>query len=125
MRDPDGLAMSSRNARLQRPRARARARAASRTARRERARRYPASAKRKRCIGAAREQMAELDVEPEYLELVDPRTLEPLQTLDRSALLLVAARLGETRLIDNAILEPARAVALLPTQRKEPALCSA
>ena len=45
-------------------------------------------------------------VEPEYVELVDPETLEPREELAREALLALAARVGETRLIDNAILRP-------------------
>jgi pantoate--beta-alanine ligase len=37
----------------------------------------------------------------DYVELVDAETLEPLQVLDREARILAAARIGETRLIDN------------------------
>lgn len=43
-------------------------------------------------------------VEPEYVELVDPDTLEPVATATAEAVLAVAARVGETRLIDNVIL---------------------
>lgn len=43
----------------------------------------------------------------DYLELRCAATLEPLQTLDRPARLLVAAYLGRTRLIDNVLVEPA------------------
>jgi pantoate--beta-alanine ligase len=38
---------------------------------------------------------------PEYVEVVDAETLEPLQTLDRPAVLAAAVKIGETRLIDN------------------------
>jgi hypothetical protein len=48
-------------------------------------------------------------VDPEYLELVEPDTLLPCEQLTHEALLLIAARIGETRLIDNAILRPATA----------------
>ncbi|MBN2848229.1 MAG: pantoate--beta-alanine ligase [Coriobacteriia bacterium] len=41
----------------------------------------------------------------EYAEIVDARTLEPLDEMDRPARALVAARLGSTRLIDNIALE--------------------
>jgi pantoate--beta-alanine ligase len=37
----------------------------------------------------------------QYAEIVDPDDLTPLTTLDRDARLLIAARLGRTRLIDN------------------------
>ncbi|MFZ1989790.1 MAG: pantoate--beta-alanine ligase [Alphaproteobacteria bacterium] len=42
----------------------------------------------------------------EYLELRDAEMLEPLTKLDRPARLLVAARLGKTRLIDNIAVNP-------------------
>lgn len=42
----------------------------------------------------------------EYLEAVDPDTLERVARVDRRTLLAVAARVGNTRLIDNIILEP-------------------
>ncbi len=47
-------------------------------------------------------------VELEYAAVVDPRTLEPLGTLETSARAIVAARVGSTRLIDNAALVPPR-----------------
>jgi pantoate--beta-alanine ligase len=55
--------------------------------------------------------MSARGVEPEYVELVDPETFEPCDGLQRDALLAIAARIGETRLIDNAILRPSAAVA--------------
>ncbi|MFN2259635.1 MAG: pantoate--beta-alanine ligase [Parasphingopyxis sp.] len=42
----------------------------------------------------------------DYVELRDAETLEPLETLDRPARLLAAARIGTTRLIDNVAVEP-------------------
>jgi pantothenate synthetase len=48
--------------------------------------------------------MAPHAVEPEYLELVAPDTLEPLPRVDGEALLAVAARVGSTRLIDSTTL---------------------
>lgn len=41
------------------------------------------------------------DLQLEYIELVDPDTLEPLSAVDRVGLLAIAARIGSTRLIDN------------------------
>ncbi len=43
-------------------------------------------------------------VEPEYAEVVDPRTLEPVERAASGAVMAVAARVGRTRLIDNAVL---------------------
>jgi pantothenate synthetase len=40
-------------------------------------------------------------VETEYLQLVDPHTMTPLQRLDRDGLAVVAARIGAVHLIDN------------------------
>jgi pantoate--beta-alanine ligase len=51
--------------------------------------------------------MRPFGVEPEYLALVEPETLEPIDTLAGDALLALAARIGEVRLIDNTILSPA------------------
>ena len=42
----------------------------------------------------------------DYLEIVDPDTLDPLPELDRPALVAVAAFVGNTRLIDNILLSP-------------------
>jgi pantoate--beta-alanine ligase len=37
----------------------------------------------------------------DYVEIVDPDTLKPLLEIDGEAVMLIAARFGETRLIDN------------------------
>ena len=42
----------------------------------------------------------------DYVELVDPKTMEPLELIDGPVLVLVAAALGETRLLDNATIAP-------------------
>lgn len=51
---------------------------------------------------------AELATEPqvsvEYVELVEPNTLVPLTTVETAGLLAIAARVGTTRLIDNVVL---------------------
>jgi pantoate ligase/cytidylate kinase len=56
-------------------------------------------------IQAVKLELANVPViHPEYIELVDPITLEPLETVTDQGLLALAARLGSTRLIDNCIL---------------------
>jgi pantoate--beta-alanine ligase len=43
-------------------------------------------------------------VEPEYLELVSTDTLAPVNVIDEDVLVVVAAQIGATRLIDNEIM---------------------
>ena len=40
----------------------------------------------------------------DYLAIVDPETLQPREHVDTPLRLLIAARLGSTRLIDNCLL---------------------
>jgi len=40
----------------------------------------------------------------DYIEVVDPETLEPMQKIRRPAILAAAVRIGKTRLIDNIII---------------------
>jgi pantoate--beta-alanine ligase len=99
-REPDGLAMSSRNARLA-PADRARATALNRALKAidqavAQGEHDPARA---RTPGLAALEQAR--IEPDYLELVDPETLEPVERIEGETLALVAARVGATRLIDN------------------------
>jgi pantoate ligase / CMP/dCMP kinase len=47
----------------------------------------------------------EPDIKPEYVELVDPNHLMPLETVDKVGLLAIAAHIGSTRLIDNILLD--------------------
>jgi pantoate--beta-alanine ligase len=54
-------------------------------------------------------------LEPEYLAIVDPDSFEPIRTAHGRVLIAVAARVGATRLIDNAIVEPAATPAGAPT----------
>ncbi|MFS8906629.1 bifunctional pantoate--beta-alanine ligase/(d)CMP kinase [Synechococcus sp. O70.2] len=72
-------------------------------------------------LAAAR---AELEHTPElrlqYLELVDPQTLQPLSEVKDKGLLAIAAYVGQTRLIDNLLL--AREKSDLPPQKEEGAL---
>jgi len=49
---------------------------------------------------------AQPGVDLDYAEIVDAESLEPLMTLSRASYVLIAARVGGTRLIDNALIEP-------------------
>lgn len=44
-------------------------------------------------------------VKIQYVELVDPATLEPIEQIEHSGLLAIAAYVGSTRLIDNIVLQ--------------------
>jgi pantoate--beta-alanine ligase len=110
VREPDGLAMSSRNARLSTDE-RARAVALSEALRAATQRAAAGERSAQRLLDVACAALLARDIEPEYLELVDPETLLPCEELTHEALLAVAARVGETRLIDNVIVRPSAATA--------------
>jgi pantoate--beta-alanine ligase len=98
VREADGLAMSSRNAYLS-PEERRRALSLSRAL--FGARDSAAAGVREAAL-LLREARTGLDVDKvDYLELCDASTLVPITAVDRPAVLLVAAFVGRTRLIDN------------------------
>lgn len=106
MREPDGLAMSSRNIYLS-PEQRQGALVLHRALMRaqlavDRGERDPA-----RLVEIGKQVVAE---EPggrlDYFAVVDPETLEPATDLARGALVAVAVYFGNTRLIDNIVLAP-------------------
>ncbi|HVQ59448.1 MAG TPA: pantoate--beta-alanine ligase [Solirubrobacterales bacterium] len=104
VREPDGLAMSSRNAYLEpadRERATAISRALAAAEREARAGSLAAG------LDAARRELAAAGIEPEYLEAREAETLAPVAELgQRPVLVAVAARVGAARLIDNVLIEP-------------------
>jgi pantoate--beta-alanine ligase len=104
VREPDGLALSSRNARLN-------------AAERERATALRRGLDAAQAIVAAgepdpapaeaagRAAMRAAGVEPEYFAVVDPDTLERVERIDGRVLVVVAARVGPARLIDNVLID--------------------
>ncbi len=108
VREPDGLALSSRN-RFLSPAGRTRALAISRGLR-EAERRFAAGERDASVLVAAvRDSLrAQPDVAEDYVALVDRATLDDVATCDRPALLLVAARVDGVRLLDNAVLDGSR-----------------
>ncbi len=103
VREPDGLAMSSRNVYLD-PAARVQATALSRALKAASAVHESGERDGDSIRSAALAALTDAGIEPEYLELRDAETLEPVDRTDRGALLLVAARVGAARLIDNHLL---------------------
>lgn len=103
IRDPDGLALSSRNAYLS-PEERERALALNRALRAAEAAVEGGAREAAAVVAAAREELARAGVEPDYLQLRSAMDLSPVERLNGSTLLAVAARVGRARLIDNAIL---------------------
>ena len=104
VRESDGLAMSSRNAYLD-SQQRKQALVLSRSLHRveelfQRGKRSAAE-----LIAAGQSVFAEEPaVRIDYLSVVDPESLEPIQEISRIALVAVAAYVGSTRLIDNTVL---------------------
>ncbi len=103
VREADGLAMSSRNVYLS-AEERARALSLSRALEASRALFASGEADAERLREALRSALSVPGVEPDYAEVVDPATLRPLDRVFSGAVCAVAARVGTTRLIDNAVL---------------------
>jgi pantoate--beta-alanine ligase len=103
VREPDGLALSSRNVHL-RGSDRERALALSRALRAAEAAFAGGESDGAALRAAALQAMRSEGVEPEYLALVRPDDLAPVARVGGEALLAVAARVGPTRLIDNTTL---------------------
>ena len=107
VRDHDGLALSSRNAYLDADE-RARAGALSRALRAAEAQVSAGVLDAEPVLDAARAELRDAGVEPEYLELRSASDLSPVERVNGSTLLAVAARVGRARLIDNTILGGAK-----------------
>lgn len=106
VREPDGLAMSSRNKYLgpsERQDALCLRRALDRVEALFRG--------GERSVARLREGMMDVfsptpSTRVDYAEIVDDETLEPLQTVERKALVVLAVWIGKTRLLDNTLLAP-------------------
>jgi len=104
VREPSGLALSSRNQYLS-DADRDRAAALSQALRRAEIAVRDGERDSAAIVDRVRSHCATVpELALEYIELVDPVSLAPLDRLDRSGLLAIAARLGSTRLIDNVVL---------------------
>jgi pantoate--beta-alanine ligase len=104
VREPDGLALSSRNVYLSEEE-REQALTLSRAVHQAEALFAAGERCAARFIEAARETFASLpEIRVDYIALVDWASLEPVEMAEPGSLFAVAAWVGATRLIDNAVL---------------------
>jgi len=111
LRDPDGLAMSSRNQYLsadERERALSISRAlmAARNEVKSGVRQANRLIATMRGIVLDPGTLGRIPVSVDYVAAVDPLTLKPVDILEGPTVLAIAARVGRTRLIDNVIVQP-------------------
>jgi pantoate--beta-alanine ligase len=105
VREPDGLALSSRNAYLD-PQERKSALVLHCSLTEVKNRFEQGERNASKLIAAGKQVLArEPAVRLDYLEIVDPATLDPLREVTGTALVAIAAFAGNTRLIDNIQLE--------------------
>jgi pantoate--beta-alanine ligase len=104
VREPDGLAMSSRNAYLS-PEERRTATALVRALRAADAVAESGETRSETALDAARAELERAGVEPDYLEARYAEGLAPAESLNgRPVLVAVAAQVGRARLIDNLVI---------------------
>jgi pantoate--beta-alanine ligase len=104
VRDPDGLALSSRNTYLSASE-RGRALALSRALRAAETLVARGEVDGAAVLAVARHELEAGGIEPDYLELRSATDLSPVERVNGSTLLAVAARVGRARLIDNTVLQ--------------------
>ena len=106
VRESDGLAMSSRNAYLNREE-RAQALVLRHSLQQVQQEFQSGERITAKLISAAKEVFArEPQVVLDYFEIVDPDTLDPVERISQKTLVAVAAYVGSTRLLDNVVLIP-------------------
>jgi pantoate--beta-alanine ligase len=103
-REPDGLALSSRNAFLSADERRSALALSGALRAMQQAWRDGARAAAAVLVAGRRVLDAEPGVRPDYLAVVDADSLEPVADATEASVALVAARVGPTRLIDNVVL---------------------
>jgi pantoate--beta-alanine ligase len=108
IREKDGLAMSSRNSYLSESQ---RASALSLSRSLNLAKELLSKGEKK--ASAIRSQLAALihsfpETAVEYISFCRPDTLEEIETVEKKVLLALAVKVGKTRLIDNALIDPAQ-----------------
>jgi pantoate--beta-alanine ligase len=104
VREPDGLAMSSRNAYLD-PEQRKEALVLQRSLLVVQQLIEQGESSASNLIVAGRQEFADKpSVRLDYFEIVNPDTLDPIQAIEDHALIAVAAYVGSTRLIDNLLI---------------------
>jgi pantoate--beta-alanine ligase len=104
VREPDGLAMSSRNVYLN-PEQRTRALVLHRSLMRIKRLADAGERETSKLLNAGREELArENTIRLDYFEIVDPDTLDPVADTSEGAVAAIAAFVGTTRLIDNILL---------------------
>ncbi len=110
VRDPDGLALSSRNRYLS-PHQRQQALGIPRGLQAARTAFLGGERSAAALIACVREVLAATpEVNVQYLQLVHPRTLAPLVALESEGILAMAAFVGSTRLIDHVVLSRPRPI---------------
>ena len=105
VREDDGMALSSRNAYLsadERSRARAISGALLDAKKKVAAGQRLSASIVRACV----DELEKVEARVDYVEIVEPATLERVEKINGAARMAVAAYIGETRLIDNILLEP-------------------
>ena len=105
VRDPDGIALSSRNQYLS-PEDRQRGLSISRALRAAEEEVKAGYKQANRLITTMQKVMLEQHLLIDYIAAVDPVTFKNVQEVTAPTLLAIAARVGNTRLIDNTVVQP-------------------
>lgn len=106
VREPDGLAMSSRNVYLSKEE-RKQALVLYRSLQKGECLVQQGINSALQVIKAVQEEILGAPLAAiDYIEVLDAKTLEPIDTFDGDALIAVAVRFGKTRLIDNKLIKP-------------------